>query len=213
MCRRFKSHDRRFISKDIKKQSGVRFRIPPLPQFPIPNTERLEKAGRKIEPGVPLPTFIKTVYQHLPRFQRRFKNKIDYRDVADEIYSRRLDHHHYWNADVSSRRTRLSYGQSKDPHTEFGQPHLRGGRLHMLWKNLFMADWERSQEKGGMLGFERNLDPIEQPSTIQNRHLEVEGLSILRARKARLLSRTPDPFSVSPSNNTHRIKTHSKANN
>lgn len=199
---------------------GVRFNVPKLPTIPTQNLERALKKGMKIEKGVSVAVFTKTISERLVTLSRLVKNKhSNYSEIIDEIYARRLDHQHGWTAGISRRRHKLRNGHERNSFTEFGQPNLRGERLTQLWNDLSAIDWDRQRTLQSsntvttlgsgkivnmrnlrsvcnQLGFERTIKPLESKSTIENRQLEQQGLDILRKRETRIHSqlRRSDPF-------------------
>lgn len=182
---------------------GVRFPVPPLPDFPDRNVSRLKKKGKKVEPGVPLSIFVTTATPHLQRLQRRIGKKPDYSNFADEIYGRRLDHQALWMSNVMSRRSKLRNGREMNSHVIFGQPTLRGQRLRMLWEmmNLINVEKEEGQRQGYYrqgLGFNRMIEPLESRETVGSRELEVEGMKIIKARKEKSNERLKrsEPFRI-----------------
>lgn len=200
------------FSKAFPK-SCVKLRILPLPSFPPEKIDRLLKQGKRIKKGVSLKTFTRTAAENLPAFSRLVSKKyLDYSDIANEIYARRIDHHHGWYSGVSTQRYNVRNGQKKNTFTEFGQPHLRGQRLQQLWRELSLIELDKKvassgasaaaetpssqlqhfnkglakavvQSCGSRLTFERKLNALELPSTVENRQLENEGLQVLNYRK------------------------------
>lgn len=205
---------------------GVRFRVPALPKFPQLDFSRILKAGKKIEKGVPLSIFTKKISKHLLTFQRvargaKTKAKVNYSDIINEIYARRLNDHYAWGVNTGTRRFKIRHGHSKNPLIEFGLPNLRGYQLRGLWNDLMLIDWERrktannnsvSEERGinsktklrrkvpvkttRSLGFAKTIEALESRNTEQNRQQQKEGLEIIRTGKtiARAQIQHSDPL-------------------